>query len=124
MNRSLEPLALLIKKAQFRQNRQMEEKVNQVGITLVQWNALREIDRNPSCSMHFLAELTFNSDQAFGKLVARLLRSGLVQRQSGAGRALVQQEVQVDDARAFGRRVRSANPAHALLNLQQPVQEG
>jgi hypothetical protein len=36
---------------------------------LVQWNALREIERNPGCSQHRLAERTFNSDQAFGSLL-------------------------------------------------------
>jgi DNA-binding MarR family transcriptional regulator len=50
--------------------------------------ALREIDRNPGRSAHALAELTFNSDQAFGTLTTRLERLGFVQRQNGTGRAI------------------------------------
>ena len=89
MVRSLEPLALLIKKAQYRQNQMMDACLSSMGVTLVQWNALREIDRNPDSSMHRLAELTFNSDQAFGKLMNRLLILGFVRRGKGTGRALV-----------------------------------
>jgi len=91
MKTSLEPLAALIKKAQHRQNRMMEASLHHLGISLVQWNALREIDRNPGCSQHRLAELTFNSDQAFGTLITRLQRLGLVKRRPGAGRAIVVQ---------------------------------
>lgn len=58
-------------------------------VTLVQWNALREIDRNPAASMHLLAELTFNPDQAFGTLAHNLLRAGLIKRQQGQGRVLI-----------------------------------
>ncbi|MBY3217766.1 hypothetical protein HFO21_25995 [Rhizobium laguerreae] len=39
--------------------------------------------------MHQLSELTFNSDQAFGTLTTRLLRSGLIDRQQGLGRVIV-----------------------------------
>ena len=35
-----------------------------------------------------LADRTFNSDQAFGALLNRLLAAGLIERQPGAGRAL------------------------------------
>ena len=88
MHRSLEPLAWLIKYAQHRQNRTMEAALAHLGITLVQWNALREIARHPGSAMHGLAEATFNSDQAFGTLAARLARLGWVQRRTGAGRAV------------------------------------
>jgi DNA-binding MarR family transcriptional regulator len=33
-----------------------------MGIGLVQWSALQEVDRNPATSMHRLAERSFNSD--------------------------------------------------------------
>jgi DNA-binding MarR family transcriptional regulator len=66
----------------------LDERLSHLGITLVQWNALREIDRNPGRSAHALAELTFNSDQAFGTLITRLERLGFVERQNGKGRAL------------------------------------
>lgn len=89
MNRSLEPLALLIKQTQHRQNRMMEAALSPLDVSLVQWNALREIDRNSGSSMHRLAELTFNSDQAFGTLTARLGRLGLIKQRPGTGRALI-----------------------------------
>ena len=60
-----------------------------LGVSLVQWNALREIDRHPGASQHQLAEQTFNSDQAFGTLLNRLLAAGWIERGQGAGRASV-----------------------------------
>lgn len=66
----------------------MDKRLSPLGISLVQWNALREIDRNPGRSAHALAELTFNSDQAFGTLITRLERLGFVERQNGKGRVI------------------------------------
>ena len=68
MERSLEPLALLIKRAQHRQNRMMAASLEPLGVSLAQWNALREIDRNPGAPLRRLAEASFNSDQAIGTL--------------------------------------------------------
>ena len=62
-----------------------------LGISLVQWNALREIERNPGSSQHRLAQLTFNSDQAFGTLSTRLYERGWINRTKGVGRAMVHQ---------------------------------
>lgn len=86
MSSSIEHVALLIKKAQHRHHRWMDAALAALGLSLVQWNALREIQRNPGASMHQLAEVTFNSDQAFGTLTTRLLRSGLIERTPGPGR--------------------------------------
>jgi DNA-binding MarR family transcriptional regulator len=86
----LENLGLIIKRVQARNHRSLDERLSRLGISLVQWNALREIDRNPGRSAHALAELTFNSDQAFGALTTRLERLGFVQRQNGKGRAIHQ----------------------------------
>ena len=87
MSSVLEPLGRLIKQAQYRHHRAMDANLAVLGITLVQWNALREIDRHPGSTMHALAELTFNSDQAFGTLATRMLRDGLIERRPGLGRA-------------------------------------
>lgn len=89
MNRKLENLGLLIKRIQDRHHRALDAGLAPLGVTLVQWNALREIDRHPASSQHRLAELTFNSDQAFGALASRLLQRGLVERHQGEGRAVV-----------------------------------
>jgi hypothetical protein len=74
MSRTLEDLGLSLKKVQSRHHRALDAQLLRLGVSLVQWNALREIDRNPGSTAHRLAELTFNSDQAFGTLTTRLLR--------------------------------------------------
>ena len=89
MSSALENLGLSIKRVQDRQHRMLDARLLPLGVSLVQWNALREIARNPGCSQHRLAQLTFNSDQAFGMLSNRLLQRGLVERQQGAGRAVI-----------------------------------
>jgi len=89
MSRLLEDVALSIKKVQARHHRNLDVRLGHLGISLVQWNALREINRNPGKSAHVLAELTFNSDQAFGTLATRLVRLGFVTRKPGKGRAII-----------------------------------
>lgn len=89
MSTSHEALGLLVKTIQHRHHRAFDQALSESGISLVQWNALREIDRNPSASMHRLAELTFNSDQAFGTLAHRLMREGWIDRKHGPGRVLM-----------------------------------
>ena len=86
MSSALESLALLIKQAQHRNHQALDAVLAPMGISFVQWNALREIHRHPDSSQHRLAELTFNSDQSFGRLTTRLRRSKLVTRRPGAGR--------------------------------------
>ena len=88
MSKQLEELALSIKQAQDRQHRALDAALAEVGITLVQWHAMREIDRNPGCSQSALSALTFNSNQALGTLLQRLAKSGLVTHESGGGRAI------------------------------------
>ncbi len=89
MSTTVEALGHAIKRMQDRHHRTLDARLAVLGVSLVQWNALREIHRNPGSSLHRLAELTFNSDQAFGMLAARLLRLGLVERTNGPGRTLV-----------------------------------
>ena len=86
MKYATEDVGLLIKRAQHRHHREIDAGLATIGVSLVQWSALREIDRNPGASMHRLAELSFNSDQAFGTLTTRLLRIGLIERLQGPGR--------------------------------------
>ncbi len=82
-----EILGRTIKQLQHRNHRTLDARLAPLGISLVQWNALYEIERQPGLCMHALAEQTFNSDQAFGTLMTRLLRQKLVERQPGTGRA-------------------------------------
>lgn len=86
MSSKPEILGWLVKRIQHRHHRSLEKGLAPLGLTLVQWNALREIERHPQCSQHRLAELTFNSDQAFGTLLTRLQKAGLTTPYSGGGR--------------------------------------
>ncbi len=84
-----EQLGWMIKRVQHGHHRALDQGLARIGVSLVQWNALREIDRHPGCSQHQLAEHTFNSDQAFGTLANRLAERGWVERRPGAGRATI-----------------------------------
>lgn len=89
MSSTWETLGLLIKYIQHRNLRRLEANLAPLGISLIQWNALRTIERYPDSCMHRLAVMTFNSDQAFGTLATRMLRLGLIKRRSGAGRTTI-----------------------------------
>nr|WP_205706663.1 MarR family winged helix-turn-helix transcriptional regulator [Kineococcus vitellinus] len=66
----------------------MDAALREVGISLVQWDALRAVARLPGASGHELALATFQSDQAFGTLATRLVERGLITRSAGRGRRL------------------------------------
>lgn len=85
---SSEEIGHLIKRAQHRHHRAMDVALMPLGISFVQWNALREIARHPETPQRRLAELTFNSDQAFGTLCTRLEDAGWITRRPGPSRAL------------------------------------
>lgn len=88
MTTNLEALGLAIKRAQYRDHRTMDAALQEVGVSLVQWDALRAIDRMPNASGHDLAVTTFQSDQAFGTLANRLAGRGLIVRTAGQGRRI------------------------------------
>ena len=89
MSSEPEHLGWLIKRVQYGHHRVLDKRLALLGVSLVQWNALREIERNPGCSQHQLAERTFNSDQAFGSLLTRLLAAAWIERRPGTGRATI-----------------------------------
>src|SRR5260370_26199313 len=85
----LQDAALAVKRLQHRHHRALDSRLTaSLGISLVQWDALRHMDRNPGSSQHHLAELTFQTDQSFGALAGRLIKRGLIERVPGPGRAL------------------------------------
>ncbi|WIE83327.1 MarR family transcriptional regulator [Curtobacterium sp. MCPF17_021] len=88
MPTDLEALGHAVKRAQYRNHRTMDAALRDLGVTLVQWDALRAIDRMPRASGHDLAVATFQSDQAFGTLASRLVDRGLITRTAGRGRRL------------------------------------
>jgi DNA-binding MarR family transcriptional regulator len=86
MKTDLEALGQAIKRAQYRNHRTMDAALREIGVSLVQWDALRAIERMPGASGHELAVATFQSDQAFGTLASRLVDRGLIARSAGRGR--------------------------------------
>jgi DNA-binding MarR family transcriptional regulator len=88
MTTNLELLGQAIKQAQYRNHRAMDAALREAGVSLVQWDALRAIDRMPGASGHDLAVATFQSDQAFGTLANRLVALGFISRAAGRGRRI------------------------------------
>ena len=81
-------LGLTVKRLQMKHHRAATDALRPIGVTLVQWDALRHLHENPGASQHELAVLTFQTDQAFGTLAARLEARGLINRGAGTGRAI------------------------------------
>src|SRR3954447_9966142 len=88
MTRPLTQIGLAVKRLQHRHHRGGDAALAALGLTLVQWDALRHIAENPGASLHDLARLTFQSDQAFGALAGRMVDRGLIERVRGPGRAV------------------------------------
>ena len=88
MPASLRQTGLMVKRLQMRHHRRLNAALAELGVSLVQWDALRHMHENPSASLHDLAALTFQTDQAFGALAARMERRGLIERVPGPGRAV------------------------------------
>ena len=88
MTRPLTQIGLAVKRLQHRHHRGGDAALAALGLTLVQWDALRHIAENPGATLHDLAQLTFQSDQAFGTLAGRMVDRGLIERLGGPGRAV------------------------------------
>ncbi|HEX7301932.1 MarR family winged helix-turn-helix transcriptional regulator [Lentzea sp.] len=79
-------VALAVKRLQHRHHRALSKALAPLGLSLVQWDTLRHLHRNPDASLHDLAVLTFQTDQSFGSLATRMADRGLVERVPGPGR--------------------------------------
>src|SRR3954447_11200255 len=88
MTRAISEIGLSVKRLQWRHHREANTALAPLGVSLVQWDALRHLDENPDASLHDLAQLTFQSDQAFGTLASRMISRGLIERVPGPGRAV------------------------------------
>jgi DNA-binding MarR family transcriptional regulator len=84
----LRDVGLAVKRLQMRHHQAITASLAPLGISLVQWDALRHLDGNPDASLHDLAQLTFQTDQSFGALAARMVDRGLIERVPGPGRAV------------------------------------
>lgn len=85
---SLQDVGLAVKRLQWRHHRTANERLAELGVSLVQWDVLRHLSQQPDASLHALAELTFQTDQSMGTLAARMIQRGLIERVAGPGRAV------------------------------------
>jgi DNA-binding MarR family transcriptional regulator len=86
---SVEELGLAIKRLQWRHHREGNRRLTSgAGLSLVQWDVLRRLQREPDASLHALAEATFQTDQSMGELAKRMTAAGLLRRVEGPGRAV------------------------------------
>ena len=85
---SADEIALSVKRVQHRHHRALTAALAELGISLVQWDTLRHLHQNPDASLHDLAQLTFQTDQSFGTLAARMVERGLIERVPAPGRAI------------------------------------
>ena len=81
-------VALAVKRLQYRHHRALSRALAPLGLSLVQWDTLRHLHRQPDASLHHLAVLTFQTDQSFGSLAVRMAERGLIERVAGPGRAV------------------------------------
>jgi DNA-binding MarR family transcriptional regulator len=81
-------VGLAVKRLQHRHHRAANQALAPLGLSLVQWDTLRHLHRQPDASLHDLAVLTFQTDQSFGTLAARMVDRGLIERVPGPGRAV------------------------------------
>ena len=88
VSRSLAEVGLALKRVQATHHRELDAGLAELGLSLVQWDALRHLAEHPEASLHDLALLTFQSDQSFGTLARRMVARGLVTRAPGPGRAV------------------------------------
>ena len=88
MLRDVDEIGLSVKRLQMRHHHAVNERLAPLGISIVQWDALRHLHGNPVASLHDLAQLTFQTDQSFGTLATRMIDRGLIERVPGPGRAV------------------------------------
>lgn len=88
MAMTMQQLGQAVKRLQTKHHRAGNEALRPLDISIVQWDALRHLRAHPGASLHDLAVLTFQTDQAFGTLASRMEARGLIRRLSGPGRAI------------------------------------
>ncbi|MGI5133026.1 MarR family winged helix-turn-helix transcriptional regulator [Pseudonocardia sp. CA-107938] len=89
MSVHLRDIGLAVKRLQNRHHRAANRRLTaELGLSLPQWDALRHLGEHPDASLHDLAELTFQTDQAMGTLASRMIANGLIERVDGPGRAV------------------------------------
>ena len=85
---SLQDVGLAIKRLQWQHHRTADRRLLTLGLSLPQWDVLRQLALHPDASLHELAQLTFQSDQSMGAMAGRMIERGLLERVDGPGRAV------------------------------------
>lgn len=88
MARELGEIGLSVKRLQVQHHRTVDHRLAPLGISIVQWDALRHLNENPEASLHDIAQLTFQTDQSIGTLATRMIDRGFIERVPGPGRAV------------------------------------
>jgi len=88
MAMTMQQLGQAVKRLQVKHHRAGNEALRPLDISIVQWDALRHLRGHPGASLHDLAVLTFQTDQAFGTLATRMEARGILRRVHGSGRAV------------------------------------
>ena len=88
MEPALTEIGLAVKRLQYRHQRNSDAALAPLGLSIVQWDALRHLHENLDASLHDLAVLTFQTDQSMGALATRMIARGLIERIDGPGRAV------------------------------------
>ena len=89
MTASMQDVGLAVKQLQWRHHREANRRLRaQAGLSLVQWDVLRHLRREPEASLRDLAARTFQTDQSMGELAKRMADRGLLGRVDGPGRAV------------------------------------
>ena len=86
---SLQDVGLAVKRLQWRHHREANARLlAELGLSLPQWDVLRNLHRRPRASLHELAQLTFQTDQSMGSLASRMIDRGFLERVTGRGRPI------------------------------------
>ncbi len=117
---SLQDVGLAVKRLQWRHHRAANERLAELGVSLVQCDVLRHLGRRPDASLHALAELTFQTDQSMGALATRMIQRGLIERVPGPGRAIRHRlTARGEEVRSAGARVLDGVFAESLGRLSE-----
>jgi DNA-binding MarR family transcriptional regulator len=88
MEPSLQQVGQAVKRLQWRHHREANKRLAAIGLSIAQWDVLRNLAAHPDASLHELAQRTFQTDQSMGTMANRMTDRGLIQRVEGPGRAV------------------------------------
>lgn len=88
MDPSLQEVGQAVKRLQWRHHTDANRRLAALGLSIAQWDVLRNLHDHPGASLHELAQRTFQTDQSMGTLAARMVERGLIERLDGPGRAI------------------------------------